>query len=834
MILQRNGQFFAGRLSTDTPPIPLQEIDIILLSLFEKGNELEKANLEFNSNSIVKHIYPSIPESAFNQRAEQFIQNGLLISESAIQMKSSYKVIEPTIIESQDNFPVANESLQLITNFALIPSADGFLVWSSLNRQYYHFNLVLILTLLFAVKPENQGKILSVIPSYFNKAEFQRNISWLLENKILLIKTNKKDSLPNGPLPELINDQPIEKAWKKLLKDDRIPIYFVPHMENHYPLALGLIFSAIEAFDNGSLLKKFQLIPITYLSPEDFINGPYKKFGKGVWFFSNYMWSLETNLLISQFTKQHSKGNLTVHGGPSTPDYRQKCIDFFTKNSSVDITVHGEGEAAITDILKCVSKSQTGSDISYEQEQLSRVAGISYRDLNSLSSYIITTDKRVRLKEPDAIPSPYNRGYFNDYSNNVEAAIIESNRGCPFGCTFCDWGSATNQKIRKYDLERVKKEIEWIAKNKIQVLWIADANFGLYDRDIELSVFIIKMREQYQYPNEVVVNYTKNTTWRLAEIIKIFSKGGIISQGVISIQTTDEKTLEVINRKNIKIDKYDELSSIFRESNLPLSTDLMLGLPGITPDALKNDLQRYFDFDVSVKAYPTQLLPNSPMADPDYIAKYKIETDENDFLISTFSYTRTDLDEMKALYKLYTVADGYSLLRYVLRFLQWEHQLKAIDVLWTLNVQFKSNPSAYPKLAFVAQFFETDKFIPGGWRGFYDEFARFIFEQYGIERDSAFDVVLKVNEAAMPDESCSYPLQLDLNHDFENYFMDNRIKKTNLGTKSLNEYSASHLKFDDPDGMANIDSRYLQYDSHQFFWEIRSPMIRAKSASDIH
>jgi len=42
----------------------------------------------------------------------------------------------------------------------------------------------------------------------------------------------------------------------------------------------------------------------------------------------------------------------------------------------------------------------------------------------------------------------------------------------------------------------------------------------------------------------------------LVEIIKIFTAGGIISQDIISIQTTDEKTLEVINRKNIKTEIY--------------------------------------------------------------------------------------------------------------------------------------------------------------------------------------------------------------------------------------------------------------------------------------
>ena len=120
------------------------------------------------------------------------------------------------------------------------------------------------------------------------------------------------------------------------------------------------------------------------------------------------------------------------------------------------------------------------------------------------------------------------------------------------------------------------------------------------------------------------------------EIIKIFTAGGIISQGIISIQTTDDNTLEVINRKNIKTEKYDELTKVFYDLKLPLSTDLMMGLPGITVEAFNKDLQRYIDMDVSIKAYPTQLLPNSPMADPAYIEKYKIKLNESDDVLSEF------------------------------------------------------------------------------------------------------------------------------------------------------------------------------------------------------
>ena len=108
--------------------------------------------------------------------------------------------------------------------------------------------------------------------------------------------------------------------WQDIEPDGRIPVYFTPHMENHYPLALGMIAAAIADFDDGALLKKFQLLPISFLTPQELFIGPHRKFGTGIWLFSNYAWSLDINLKISNMLKARDANSLTLHGGPSTPE----------------------------------------------------------------------------------------------------------------------------------------------------------------------------------------------------------------------------------------------------------------------------------------------------------------------------------------------------------------------------------------------------------------------------------------------------------------------------------------------------------------------------------
>ena len=824
MILNRKGQSMVSQISGEVAPLVIHEPDVLLLSYFFTAGQSEQAAVDFISHPWIKVWLPHIQKPGVLQRIEQFKQAGLF--DQAKAPNSSLNLHPLQHLDSAVDLPA---SLSLSSNAAISVHEAGFFACSAKDHQPKLLPASWVILMLAFADGQPVDEVKQAKQFMFD--EPLDEVLHTLFAHGLLIKTKKQVATPTEEATEFAEVKQsgqLTQSWRNIEPDDRIPVYFVPHMENHFPLALGIIYSALKNYQDGELLKKFQLIPITFLNPNDLLNGPYRKFRTGVWLFSNYMWSMDVNLQVSQAIKGHDKRNLTIHGGPSTPEYKQASADFMAANPSVDISVHGEGEVAITEIFEQIHKTSEG-EVTYHQQALTDVTGITFRD--KLLAGLVRTAGRKRMAAPDDVPSPYLSGLFDVYEGRVEAAIIESNRGCPFGCTFCDWGSATNQKVRKFDLDRVKDEIEWIGKNKVRVIWIADANFGLYDRDIELSQFIVDTKAKYGYPQEVVVNYTKNSTWRLVEIIKIFTAGGIISQGIISIQTTDEDTLKVINRQNIKTEKYDELTKVFYDLKLPLSTDLMIGLPGITVEAFNNDLQRYIDMDVSVKAYPTQLLPNSPMADPEYIEKYQIKTDAQDFVIASYSFTETDLQWMKRMYQIYTMADGYSLLRYVIRYLQWEHDIRAIDFLQAMLRHVRDNPNQYKHITWAVRFFNQDKCMPGGWQAFYDEVATYITATYDIAIDSGLQTILTVNQLCMPDDTVSYPLQVNLSHDFTAYFSAKASEAAHKD-KRLSEYPPAKFHVSDPNSMVSIDLDYMQYDSHQYFWELHSEVSRPKSVSE--
>lgn len=823
-IMHRKGVLYAAHRAGQVPPAQIAEPDLCLLFAFLDGADPAQVVQRLCQGDLVRYMPAPPPPENVVARVQQLVQSQVLAPAASQLADAQPQRLADCSGESPAN---SGDLLRLPKHFALRPAGGGFAAWSARDGREWLLDLELSLLLCGFAQGKPVSQVLQEHQRLADPPRLSAAAGWLRRHGLLCrVVRHGKDAAEQRPAAVMRGLGP---DWSSLQPDGRIPVYFTPHMENHYPLALGMIFSAIGAHREGALLERFLLVPISYMSPQQLFDGPYRRFGPGVWLFSNYMWSVDFNLQVSRGIKSHHPGNLCVHGGPSTPGYKEACEAFMRTHPSVDVSVHGEGEMAACELLECVDRDGQGR-VRYDTERLRAVHGLTFRD-PAHPDGLSWTPPRVRMKEPDSVPSPYLAGVFDAYRGRVEAAIIESNRGCPFGCTFCDWGSATSQKVRKFDLERVKKEIDWIGRTGVPVLWIADANYGMYDRDIELAQHIVATKARHGYPREVVVNYTKNTTRRLVEIIRAFSDGGIISQGIISIQTTDEATLEVINRRNIKTEVYDELAGVFADARLPLSTDLMIGLPGITPAAWDRDLQRYFDADVSVKAYPTQLLPNSPMADPEYRAKYRIEVDEKDFVVACHSFDRAELEAMKAAYYAFEIADGYGLLRYVLRYLQWEHGLKAMVVLHRLLDVVRDRPADYPALAWVLRFFRTEKTVPGGWREFYDQLGAFITTEYGIERDPALETALRVNEAAMPDDTLAYPRQVELDHDFTAWFLERKAAPAPV--RSLRDYPAASFVVDDPDLMAHIDMDYLQYDSHQYFWELRSAIARPKSVSDV-
>ncbi len=330
--------------------------------------------------------------------------------------------------------------------------------------------------------------------------------------------------------------------------------------------------------------------------------------------FSSSMWNHQLNLALAKSARALFPEVLIVFGGPHVP---QSTEEFLEKNPFIDVVVRGEGEVTFSEVL-----------ISFlEGRDFSRVNGVVYRD--SRSGKCIRTPDRGRV-DVNQFPSPYLAGFYDELlrkNNGVEyQMILETNRGCPFCCSFCFWGNGI-PKIRTFDIGRIKEEIDWAADRKISYVFGADANFGMMPRDKDIAELFVAKKKLSGYPRAFRVCYGKNATDRVFEVAKLLEESRLTTGVTVSFQSTDRQTLINIGRSNIKLDAYRDLLRRYRSEKIRVYTELVLGLPGETYESFSKGIEEVFQAGLydQVGIFLCEALPNTRMTDPEYASLHGIE-----------------------------------------------------------------------------------------------------------------------------------------------------------------------------------------------------------------
>ncbi|HIA09635.1 MAG TPA: radical SAM protein, partial [Candidatus Nitrosopelagicus sp.] len=325
---------------------------------------------------------------------------------------------------------------------------------------------------------------------------------------------------------------------------------------------------------------------------------------------SCYVWNWEITKYLASEVKKINPNCTIIFGGAQIPDLAQ---DFFKQHPYVDIIAHGEGEYILENILTAYLKDK----------DYSQVKGIETKEFRN--------QLQERINELDNLPSPYLTNTVWDLVEKVDGIrwIVgwETNRGCPYACTFCDWGSATFTKVRKWEESRLFKEIEWFAENKIPYIDCCDANFGIFqERDFRIAEKLKEVALKTNYPERVRPAWAKNSSEKIIPIAKQLQDGGILGAVTLAVQSLDPDTLKIVKRANIKFDTFSELASTFRKNGIPTYTELIMGMPGETLQSFKDGLDSIAMTKVdTVFIYNCTVLPNAPMNVPEYREKYKIK-----------------------------------------------------------------------------------------------------------------------------------------------------------------------------------------------------------------
>jgi len=375
----------------------------------------------------------------------------------------------------------------------------------------------------------------------------------------------------------------------------------------HIPYTAGQL--AAYAFDDKDVAENYKLEKIFFLrknvdSVMAEIDEPF------IVAFSTYIWNCNYNKTLAKKIKEKYPDCTVVFGG----HHVSPGGEMLNECPYIDYLLHGEGEI----IFRRLMRALIGLDNAEE------IPGISLRTENGI------------LTNPDMIssecnfPSPYLNGYFDDIiKENPDTdfmALIETSRGCPNSCAYCDW-SNMKSKIRQFPIERIYGEIEWMMNNKICGLGAADSNFGLFERDEEIADKIIEAKQKGGYPLGFQTSYAKNSSKTVFNIGMKLEKGGMNKGITLSFQSMDETVLDNIGRRNIGIDYYKDLMSLYNKAGISTYTELILGLPGETFESFADGIDTLLTLGQhsSIYIHNCEWLPCSIMGQKNYVERYKIK-----------------------------------------------------------------------------------------------------------------------------------------------------------------------------------------------------------------
>lgn len=363
--------------------------------------------------------------------------------------------------------------------------------------------------------------------------------------------------------------------------------------EHYLPFSVGCIWSYANQYDEVNC--NFELRDVIWRRDrqKDVIK---KIINPDIVGFSCYVWNHKWSLTLAKKIKDLYPNCLVVFGGPSI---NQEWLQY----DFIDVAMFGEGEEAWANMLKMIVAG----------EKVPR-----YWD-------------NPRQQNISDYPSPYTTGFFDkiieDNPDVIWFMMLETNRGCPYHCTFCGWGADYLNKLKVFNIERVYEEIQWAITHNIHWVFVIDANSGiLKERDVEIAWMVRKAIEDPRSKiQRVTFNHAKNLNDSCFEMEKIIQEW---TYGLeIAIQSLHEPTLIASKRNNMGMHNLQRAYALSRKYNIRYYTELVLGLPLETKESYINGLMKLTELGQhdSVKTYLATVIPNSEMDSEEYRNKYGIK-----------------------------------------------------------------------------------------------------------------------------------------------------------------------------------------------------------------
>lgn len=271
--------------------------------------------------------------------------------------------------------------------------------------------------------------------------------------------------------------------------------------------------------------------------------------------FACYIWNIDITLQLASLLNKVLPKAVIVFGGPEV----SYCPEEVLKGHPyIDYIVMGEGENTLKALL---GKLLNGEDAA-------NIPGISYRNQTGM---VNCSDKPQIVARLSDLPFAYHSEEMEELKDKI--IYYESSRGCPFSCQYCLSSAAAG--VRFLPIERVLAEMDFFIRHKVKQVKFVDRTFNA-DRAHCFAIweYLCNVQCETNFHFEISAEL-------LDEAMLAFLATAPVGrfQFEIGVQSTNEATLEEIQRRNNWPLIAKNVARILSYGNIHIHLDLIVGLP---------------------------------------------------------------------------------------------------------------------------------------------------------------------------------------------------------------------------------------------------------------
>ena len=297
---------------------------------------------------------------------------------------------------------------------------------------------------------------------------------------------------------------------------------------------------------------------------------------------------------VAELAKAALSNCITMMGGVYPTTLPEQVLE----DENIDIIMQGHAEERLPRILQTI--------MSGDLSALSKEHGLGFRDqgkifftplksqLYQISEMIKPDYSCIDIEKYFLLQKKYSaKNYTTECAEKRSVNIIAS-YGCPYNCFFCANRSLSGSHVVYRPIEDILEEIDYfVREHRIEQISFMDDNI-VSDKVRAKKLF----RELIERNYKLEIQIGNLAAWDLdEEILHLLHDAGCTRIG-ISVESGSQRVLYQIMHKPLNLTIIPPLVDKFRELDIMMIADFIIGLPGETWE----DIRSSFDFAYKMNA----------------------------------------------------------------------------------------------------------------------------------------------------------------------------------------------------------------------------------------